>query len=82
MNDRTQFVLQADTARVIWAYHTLDPNSTNSLANLQHEVMGSISLNLLGGNNEVRVEQDSDFFIINNDNVCMVFKTPSTTSTT
>ena len=64
-----QFVLQADTARVIWAYHMLDPDSTNSLASLQHQRMGSISLNLLGGNNEIRVEQNSDFFIINNDNV-------------
>ena len=31
--------------------------------------MGFTSLNLLGGNNEDRVEPNSDFFIINNDNV-------------
>ena len=34
--------------------------------------MGSISLNLIGGYNEVRTEQDNDFFILNNENVrCM-----------
>lgn len=31
--------------------------------------MGSISLNLIGGSSEERIEQNSDFFIINNENV-------------
>ena len=61
--------MQADTSRVIWAYHSSDPSSDNSLKNLRHEKMGSVSLNLLGGNNEDRVEPNTDFFILNNDNV-------------
>ncbi len=36
---------------------------------LQHERMGSASLNLLGGLNEDRVEEDSSSFRILNDNV-------------
>ena len=65
--------LQADTSRVIWAYHTLDPNSDNSLGNLRHQKMGSVSLNLLGRNNEDRNEPNTDFFILKNDNVSSIY---------
>ena len=65
---------QADTARVIWAYHSLDPISLRSLGSLRHERMGSISLNLIGGSSEERIEQNSDFFIINNENVSCITK--------
>ena len=54
---------------MIWAYHSLDPGSDNSLGSLRHEEMGSTSLNLLGGNNEDRVEPNTDSFILNNEDV-------------
>ena len=57
------------TARVIWAYHSLDPVSLRTLGNLRHEQMGSISLNLIGGSSEENTESNSDFFIVNNENV-------------
>ena len=66
---------QADTSRVIWAYHSLDPSSDNSLGSLRHEKMGSTSLNLLGGSNKDRVEPNSDFFILNNNNVSLTTST-------
>ena len=66
-------LFQADTSRVIWAYHSLDPSNDNSLGSLRHEKMGSVSLNLLGGNNEDRIEPSTDFFILNNDNVSFSF---------
>ena len=58
--------MQADTARVIWAYHEDDPVGMNFV---HHQRMGSVSLNLLGGNPEVRVEQNSRSFAIKNINV-------------
>ena len=54
---------------MIWAYHSSDPASLRSLGSLRHERMGSISLNLIGGSSEERTEQNSDFFIIKNENV-------------
>ena len=60
---------QADTARVIWAYHSADPVSLTGLGSLRHQKMGSISLNLLGGSNEDRIVQDTSSFIIANENV-------------
>ena len=61
--------VQTDTARVVWAYHSRDPESEDELALLEHERKGSASLNLLGGLNEERVVEDSQSFTILNDNV-------------
>lgn len=63
------FYVKADTSRVVWAYHSRDPSSEEELMSLQHEQMGSASLNLLGGLNEDRVEESSDSFTILNDDV-------------
>ena len=67
---------------MIWAYHSLDPSSDNSLGSLRHEKMGSVSLNLLGGNNEDRIEPNSDFFILGNDNVSFNYILECTNSIT
>ena len=61
--------VQADTSRVVWAYHSLDPVSVTSLGSLRHQRQGSISLNLLGGSNEDRVVNNIDSFVIANENV-------------
>ena len=66
----TSLHIQADTSRVIWSYHSRDPSNEEELNNLRHERMGSASLNLLGGLNEDRVEENSQSFTILNDNVC------------
>ena len=63
------FSLQADTSRVVWSYHSHDPSSEEELRSLQHERKGSASLNLLGGLNEDRVEENSGSFTILNENV-------------
>ncbi len=62
-------MLQADTSRVVWAYHSRDPSSEEELRDLQHQRMGSASLNLLGGLNEDRVEENTGTFFIRSDNV-------------
>jgi len=64
--DDKDLTIKPDTSRVIWAYHSLDPSSDNGLESLRHEEMGSFSLNLLGGNNEDRIEPNSDSFILKN----------------
>lgn len=51
----------------------MDPSDLQSLSNLRHEQMGSISLNLLGGSTEERTEPNSDFFILRNENVCCTY---------
>ncbi len=48
--------MQADTARVIWSYHSSDPLSESAFP--RHEAQGSISLNLLAGLPEDRAEPD------------------------
>ena len=53
----------------MWAYHSLDPTAEEDLGALEHERMGSASLNLLGGLNEDRVEEEGSSFTILNDNV-------------
>ena len=62
-------VLQADTAKVIWAYHSVDPVSLRGLGSLRHQQMGSTSLNLLGGTNDERNITNTSFFVISNENV-------------
>jgi len=44
---RILIIFQADTARIIWSWHTNDPTSANALA--MHNFQGVTSLNLLGG---------------------------------
>ena len=67
--------LQADTAKVIWAYHSLDPVSLQSLGRLRHERMGSTSLNLLGGStsNGSSVQNTSAFIIANENVISQIF---------
>ncbi len=48
--------IQAGTARVIWSYHSSDPASESAFS--RHEAQGSISLNLLAGLTEDRVEPE------------------------
>lgn len=65
--------LQADTARVIWSYHSNDPTSDSGIP--EHEAKGSASLNLLGGLAEERVEPNSQDFSILVNNVRKSMKT-------
>ena len=65
----SHIVLQADTAKVIWAYHSVDPVSLRGLGSLRHQRMGSTSLNLLGGTNDERNTTNTSFFVISNENV-------------
>ncbi len=50
--------VQVGTARVIWSYHSSDPASETQSAFSKHEVQGSISLNLLAGLTEDKVEPE------------------------
>ena len=54
--------MQADTARVLWAYHSSDPVSESIIP--RHEAKGSASLNLLGGLTVDRVEPDAADFTV------------------
>ncbi len=63
-------IFQAETARVVWSYHSQDPSSLTQLGSLVHQEKGSASLNLLGGSIEDRVETNSASFSITSDNVC------------
>lgn len=58
----------------MWAYHSLDPTITSEedLGTLQHERKGSASLNLLGGLNDDRVEEEGSSFTILNDDVSLL----------
>ncbi len=66
----TNVIFQAETARVVWSYHSQDPSSLTQLGSLVHQEKGSASLNLLGGSVEDRVETNSASFSITSDNVC------------
>ncbi len=66
-------LLQVDTARVVWSYHSQDPANEDELATLQHERMGASSLNFLGGLSEERVEEDTQSFALLSDNVSVHF---------
>lgn len=58
----------------------MEPSGVSGLGSLRHHKMGSISLNLLGGNVKERIEPNSDLFIIQNNNVCcMKFMSESVT---
>ena len=60
--------LQADTARVVWSWHSEDPADLDSIQ--FHEFMGSTSVNLLGGLNVDREDPpDTNSFIVRNENV-------------
>ena len=62
------FLVQADTSRVIWSWSSVDPSSPSDIT--QHENQGTTSLNLLGGLNEPREEQSgAASFVIRNENV-------------
>ncbi len=63
-------IFQAETARVVWSYHSQDPSSLTQLGSLVHQEKGSASLNFLGGSVEDRVETNSASFSITSDNVC------------
>ena len=54
---------------MVWAYHSLDPVSVRSLGSLRHQRKGSVSLNLLGGSNEDRVVNNTNSFVIRNEDV-------------
>ena len=51
---------------MVWAYHSLDPVS---LGSLRHQKKGSVSLNLLGGSNDDRVVNNTNSFVIRNEDV-------------
>lgn len=66
------FLFQADTSRIIWSYHSRDPTGLNNIP--RHQKMGSTPLNLLGGLTAERVEENTDSFIIRNENVSCATK--------
>ena len=60
--------VQADTARIVWSYHSEDPSDPSNID--RHEKKGSASLNLLGGLNTVEKDREgSQSFLIANENV-------------
>ena len=55
--------MQAGVVHVIWAYHSLDPDSLITLDSLVPEGLGSTSFSLLRRTNEDGTEKIIDFFI-------------------
>ena len=64
----SNFLVQADTSRVIWSWSSVDPSSPSDIT--QHKNQGTTSLNLLGGLNEPREDRSgAASFVIRNENV-------------
>ena len=62
-------VLQSSTARVVWSFNSNDPTDPSGSDAMQHEFMGSRSLNLLSGLPSVDTSDEEDFLEVLVDDV-------------
>ena len=66
------YLTQADTSRVIWSYHSNDPDDPIASFS-RHQFQGTRSINFLSGTRTPRtVPSDSNSFTIRNSNVSSV----------